>query len=70
MWNSGSKLVCQQMEDFDQNWNDQFNNCYKGDEYLMIIYGSLTLKTLFEASFVWMEVMGLQEGNCFYISLW
>ena len=58
VWNSGSRLACLQMEDFDHKENDQLNNCYKGDENLIIIYGVLTPKTLFKASLFWMEVIG------------
>ena len=51
------------MEDFDQKYNDQWNNCYNWDKYVMIVSGSLTPKTLFEASLSWMEVLRQQEGN-------
>ena len=33
------------------------------NEWLMTIYRSLTMKTLFEASLFWMEVVIQQEGN-------
>ena len=33
------------------------------NEWLMTIYRSLTMKTLFEASLFWMEVVVQQEGN-------
>ena len=55
--------TCQQMEDFEIKRS--VNNCYNRDRYLLIVCRSLPPKTLFEASLFWMEVMRLQEGNCF-----
>ena len=53
------------MKDFDQNSNDQMNNCYKEDYYLMIVCRSLTPRTSFEASLFPLGLMGQPEGNRF-----
>lgn len=57
VWNSGSRFASRQWNIWLEI-NNQLNNCYKGDQYSLIIYQSSTQKTQFEANLFWMELVG------------